>query len=134
MELKEIVKEKYGEAARRVADGDGLPADCCSEASCCAGSASASCDPITSNLYDEAQAEQIPETALKASLGCGNPTALAKLNPGETVLDLGSGGGIDVLLSARRVGPTGKAYGLDMTDEMLALARENQRKAGVENV
>ena len=92
------------------------------------------CDPITSNLYDEAQAGQIPEAALKASLGCGNPTALAELNPGETVLDLGSGGGIDVLLSARRVGPTGKAYGLDMTDDMLALARENQRKAGVENV
>ena len=92
------------------------------------------CDPITTNLYDAAQASQIPEDALKASLGCGNPTALAQLNPGETVLDLGSGGGIDVLLSARRVGPTGKAYGLDMTDEMLALARENQRKAGVENV
>ncbi len=92
------------------------------------------CDPITSNLYNEAQAEQIPEAALKASLGCGNPTAPAKLEPGETVLDLGSGGGIDVLLSARRVGPTGKAYGLDMTDEMLALGRENQRKVGVENV
>ena len=134
MELKEIVKEKYGEAARRVASGEGLPADCCSEISCCSGSAAASCDPITSNLYDKAQAEQIPETALKASLGCGNPTALAKLNPGETVLDLGSGGGIDVLLSARRVGPTGKAYGLDMTDEMLALARENQRKTGIDNV
>src|SRR4051812_32539443 len=134
MELKEIVKEKYGEAARRVITGNGLPADCCSQTSCCDGSAAASCDPITSNLYDEAQAGQIPEAAFKASLGCGNPTALAKLNPGETVLDLGSGGGIDVLLSARRVGPTGKAYGLDMTDDMLALARENQRKAGVENV
>jgi arsenite methyltransferase len=134
MELKEIVKEKYGEAARRVITGEGLPADCCSIASCCTGSAAASCDPITSNLYDEAQAGQIPEEALKASLGCGNPTALAHLNPGETVLDLGSGGGIDVLLSARRVGPTGKAYGLDMTDDMLALARENQRRAGVENV
>jgi arsenite methyltransferase len=134
MELKEIVKEKYGEAARRVARGEGFPADCCSETSCCEGSATADCDPITSNLYDEAQTEQIPETALRASLGCGNPTALAKLNPGETVLDLGSGGGIDVLLSARRVGPTGKAYGLDMTDEMLALARENQRKAGIDNV
>lgn len=134
MELKEIVKEKYGEAARRVAGAEGLPADCYAETSCCAGSAAPSCDPITSNLYDKAQAEQIPETALKASLGCGNPTALAKLNPGETVLDLGSGGGIDVLLSARRVGPTGKAYGLDMTDEMLALARENQRKAGIDNV
>ena len=93
-----------------------------------------SCDPITSNLYGDGEAGQIPEAALKASLGCGNPTALAQLNPGETVLDLGSGGGIDVLLSARRVGPTGKAYGLDMTDDMLALARENQRKAGVENV
>jgi 2-polyprenyl-3-methyl-5-hydroxy-6-metoxy-1,4-benzoquinol methylase len=92
------------------------------------------CDPITSNLYDGSQTSQVPEEALLASLGCGNPTALAELKPGETVLDLGSGGGIDVLLSARRVGPTGKAYGLDMTDEMLALARENQRKAGVENV
>jgi arsenite methyltransferase len=134
MELKEIVKEKYGEAARRVITGEGLPSDCCSTTSCCTGSAAASCDPITSNLYDEAQAGQIPEEALKASLGCGNPTALVHLNPGETVLDLGSGGGIDVLLSARRVGSTGKAYGLDMTDDMLALARENQRKAGVENV
>jgi SAM-dependent methyltransferase len=128
MELKEVVKEKYGEAARRVATGGGN--GCCG-ASSALGS---SCDPITSNLYDSSQAGQIPEEALKASLGCGNPTALAQLNPGETVLDLGSGGGIDVLLSARRVGPTGKAYGLDMTDEMLALARENQRKAGVENV
>jgi arsenite methyltransferase len=134
MQLKEIVKEKYGEAARRVITGEGLPADCCSTSSCCTGSAAPSCDPITSDLYDQAQAGQIPEEALKASLGCGNPTALAQLNPGETVLDLGSGGGIDVLLSARRVGPTGKAYGLDMTDDMLALARENQRKAGVENV
>ena len=134
MELKEIVKEKYGEAARRVTGGEGFPADCCSKTSCCEGSATADCDPITSNLYDKAQVEQIPEAALKASLGCGNPTALAKLNAGETVLDLGSGGGIDVLLSARRVGPTGKAYGLDMTDEMLALARENQRKAGIDNV
>lgn len=134
MQLKEIVKEKYGEAARRVITGEGLPADCCSTTSCCTGSAATSCDPITSNLYNEAEAGQIPEEALKASLGCGNPTALAHLNPGETVLDLGSGGGIDVLLSARRVGPTGKAYGLDMTDDMLALARENQRKAGVENV
>jgi len=134
MQVKEIVREKYGEAARRVIEGKGLPSDCCSKTSCCDGSAAASCDPITSNLYDEAQAGQIPDTALKASLGCGNPTALARLNAGETVLDLGSGGGIDVLLSARRVGPTGKAYGLDMTDDMLALARENQRKAGVENV
>jgi len=134
MQVKEIVKAKYGEAARRVIEGKGLPSDCCSETSCCDGSAAASCDPITSNLYDQAQARQIPDTALKASLGCGNPTALARLNAGETVLDLGSGGGIDVLLSARRVGPTGKAYGLDMTDDMLALARENQRKAGVKNV
>jgi arsenite methyltransferase len=134
MDVKEIVKEKYGEAARRVTTGEGLPADCCSTTSCCSGSAAASCDPITSNLYDEAQAGEIPQQALRASLGCGNPTALANLNPGETVLDLGSGGGIDVLLSARRVGPTGKAYGLDMTDAMLVLAREIQRKAGVENV
>ncbi len=134
MDLKEIVKEKYGEAARRVVSGEGLPADCCSKTSCCSGLATSSCDPITSNLYDDAQAGEIPEQALNASLGCGNPTALAALNPGETVLDLGSGGGIDVLLSARRVGPTGKAYGLDMTDDMLALARENQRKAGLENV
>src|SRR5579872_681415 len=124
--IKEVVKEKYGNAALRIGSGG--------SSCCCQGSAAASCDPITSNLYDEAQAQQIPDTALKASLGCGNPTALAKLNAGETVLDLGSGGGIDVLLSARRVGPTGKVYGLDMTDEMLALARENQRKAGVENV
>lgn len=134
VEVKEAVKQKYGEAARRVIEGKGLPSDCCAETSCCEGSAAASCDPITSNLYEEAQAGQIPDTALKASLGCGNPTALAKLSPGEVVLDLGSGGGVDVLLSARRVGPAGKAYGLDMTDDMLALARENQRKAGIENV
>ena len=128
MELKEIVKEKYGEAARRVAHGGSN--------GCCGGSAllDNSCDPITANLYDAGEARQIPEEALRASLGCGNPTALAQLNAGETVLDLGSGGGIDVLLSARRVGPTGKAYGLDMTDDMLALARENQRRAGVGNV
>jgi arsenite methyltransferase len=127
MEIKEIVKEKYGRAALRVTNGG---------SSCCgAGAALDGCaDPITSNLYDVNQTGQIPGEAVKASLGCGNPTALAKLKAGETVLDLGSGGGIDVLLSARRVGPTGKAYGLDMTDEMLALARENQRKAGVENV
>src|SRR5579859_4241111 len=126
--IKEIVREKYGEAARRVTAGG-------SNGCCGASSALDSCcDPITSNLYDEAQAGQIPEVALKASLGCGNPTALAKLNPGETVLDLGSGGGIDVFLSARRVGPTGKAYGLDMTDEMLALANENKRKSGLANV
>jgi len=128
MEIKDVVKEKYGEAARRVAAGGGN--------ACCGGAATleGSCDPITANLYDESQAGVIPDMALKASLGCGNPTALANLKPGETVLDLGSGGGIDVLLSARRVGPTGKAYGLDMTDDMLALARENQRKSGVENV
>ncbi len=124
--IKEIVKEKYGQAALRVTSGG---------SSCCGASASElSCDPITSNLYDAAQATQIPEEAMLASLGCGNPTALAQLNAGEVVLDLGSGGGIDVLLSARRVGPTGKAYGLDMTDEMLALANENKRKAGAENV
>ena len=134
MDVKEVVKERYGEAARRVIAEEGLPADCCSKTSCCEGSATASCDPITSNLYDESQAGQIPEQAMRASLGCGNPTALAQLSSGETVLDLGSGGGIDVLLSARRVGPTGKAYGLDMTEAMLALARENQRKSGVENV
>ncbi|MGE5326729.1 MAG: arsenite methyltransferase, partial [Deltaproteobacteria bacterium] len=127
--IKEMVKEKYGQAALRVIDG--------SKSSCCGTKASdglAQCDPITSDLYDAAQTSGLPQEAVLASLGCGNPTALAQLKPGETVLDLGSGGGIDVLLSARRVGPTGKAYGLDMTDEMLALARENQRKAGVENV
>src|SRR5947209_3591236 len=124
--IKETVKEKYTEAALRVLDGGN---SCCGASSSC-GTA----DPITSALYDEKQAAQIPEEALKASLGCGNPTALAELSPGEVVLDLGSGGGIDVLLSARRVGPQGKAYGLDMTDEMLALARENQEKAGIENV
>jgi len=127
MEIKEVVKEKYGQAALRVNAGG---------SSCCGAGAALDgcCDPITSNLYDAAQTGILPEEAVLASLGCGNPTALAQLNPGETVLDLGSGGGIDVLLSARRVGATGKAYGLDMTDEMLALARENQRKAGVENV
>jgi arsenite methyltransferase len=127
MELKEVVKEKYGQAALRVNAGG---------SSCCGASAALDgcCDPITSNLYDAAQTGELPQEAVLASLGCGNPTALARLNPGETVLDLGSGGGIDVLLSARRVGPSGKAYGLDMTDEMLALARENQRKAGIENV
>ena len=125
--IKEVVKEKYGEAALRVMTGG---SSCCGAAGACGTDV----DPITSRLYDDNQATQIPEEALKASLGCGNPTALASLNPGETVLDLGSGGDIDVLLSARRVGPTGKAYGLDMTDEMLALARENQKKAGMENV
>jgi len=133
-DLKEVVQDKYGEAARRVRTGEGLPADCCSKTSCCEGAASSSCDPITSDLYDEAQKSGVPEKAVLASLGCGNPTALAELKPGETVLDLGSGGGIDVLLSARRVGPTGKAYGLDMTDEMLALAEENKRKSGLTNV
>lgn len=126
--IKEVVKEKYGQAARRVTSGG---------SACCGASpadGSGCCDPITSNLYDATQAGQIPEEAMLASLGCGNPTALAQLNPGEIVLDLGSGGGIDVLLSAKRVGATGKAYGLDMTDEMLALANENKRKAGVENV
>jgi SAM-dependent methyltransferase len=124
-DLKGIVREKYGQAALRVTTGG---------SSCC-GSASSrgACDPITSNLYAPDETAGLPAEALAASLGCGNPTALAELRPGETVLDLGSGGGIDVLLSARRVGPTGKAYGLDMTDEMLALARENRRKAGVEN-
>lgn len=125
--IKQVVKEKYGQAALHVKEGGG---------SCCgAGTALAGCaDPITSNLYDANQIGQLPQEALLASLGCGNPTALATLNPGETVLDLGSGGGIDVLLSARLVGPAGKVYGLDMTDEMLALARENQRKAGIDNV
>src|SRR6201988_659126 len=124
--IKDVVKQKYGQVALRVVSGTG--------ASCCSTSAAGSCDPITSNLYAEGQTGELPAEALAASLGCGNPTALAELKPGETVLDLGSGGGIDVLLSARRVGTTGKAYGLDMTDEMLALARENQRKAGVANV
>src|SRR5450432_1154376 len=126
MEIKEAVKEKYGQAALRVHSGG---------SSCCGASAAIEgCDPITSNLYDFSQTGTLPEEAVLASLGCGNPTALAQLNAGETVLDLGSDGGIDVLLSARRVGPTGKAYGLDMTDEMLALANANRRKAGVENV
>jgi arsenite methyltransferase len=132
--IKDIVQEKYAETARRVLEGKGLPADCFTTTSCCSGAAAASCDPITSDLYDQAQTSGLPEKAVLASLGCGNPTALAELKPGETVLDLGSGGGIDVLLSAKRVGPAGKAYGLDMTDDMLALARENQRKAGIENV
>jgi ubiquinone/menaquinone biosynthesis C-methylase UbiE len=125
--IQEIVREKYGQAALRVGAGG---------SSCCgaAPGKESSCDPITSNLYDPRQMDEVPELALQASMGCGNPTALAKLNAGDVVLDLGSGGGIDVLLSARRVGPTGKAYGLDMTDEMLALANENKRKAGAENV
>src|SRR6059058_4835713 len=123
-DIKEAVKEKYGQTALRVKSG---------RASCC-DTDELGCNPITSDLYNASQVQQIPEEALLASLGCGNPTALAKLNPGEVVLDLGSGGGIDVLLSARRVGPTGKTYGLDMTDEMLALANENKRKAGADNV
>ena len=126
VDIKEVVKQKYGEAALRVHSGG---------SSCCGASPRSGCaDPITTNLYDATQIGQIPQEAVLASLGCGNPTALAQLKPGETVLDLGSGGGIDVLLSARRVGPTGKAYGLDMTDEMLALANENKRKSGIENV
>ena len=123
-DIKEVVREKYAEAALRVS----------APGSCCCGKSDKRHDPVTANLYDAAQIGALPEKAVLASLGCGNPTALAQLKSGETVLDLGSGGGIDVLLSARRVGPTGKAYGLDMTDEMLALARENQRKAGVNNV
>ncbi len=120
MEIKQAVKEKYGEAALRARSGGSSGCGCC--------------DPITANLYDISQTGALPEGAVLASLGCGNPTALAMLQAGETVLDLGSGGGIDVLLSARRVGPAGKVYGLDMTDEMLALARENRRQAGIENV
>lgn len=126
IDVKDAVREKYGQAALRVRTA---------ESSCCGASAARDpSNPITSKLYNAAETDSVPEQAMLASLGCGNPTALAQLTPGETVLDLGSGGGIDVLLSARRVAPTGKAYGLDMTDEMLALARENQRKAGIENV
>ncbi|HXQ97871.1 MAG TPA: arsenite methyltransferase [Candidatus Limnocylindrales bacterium] len=125
--IREIVKQKYGEAARRVKAGDSAACGCESSPTPC-------CDPISTNLYDANQTEGLPKETLSASLGCGNPTLLAQLNPGEHVLDLGSGGGIDVLLSAKRVGPTGKAYGLDMTDEMLSLARENQTKSGIENV
>src|ERR1700731_1140775 len=124
--IQDAVKEKYGAAAKQVAEG---------KTACCGGGASLSgCDPITRNLYGEAEKGSLPADAVAASLGCGNPTALAKLQAGEVVLDLGSGGGMDVLLSAKRVGPTGKAYGLDMTDEMLALARENKRKSGLTNV
>ena len=123
-DIRQVVKESYGEAARKVATAG---------SSCCGAKASCG-DPITSNLYDDAETRGLPEAAVLASLGCGNPTALAELNPGEVVLDLGSGGGIDVLLSARRVGPTGRAYGLDMTDEMLALANENKRRAAAANV
>jgi arsenite methyltransferase len=128
--VKELVQDRYGKAALRVLEGS-KSASCCGSGS--AGSVSC-CDPITGNLYDIGQLSQIPEEAVLASLGCGNPTALAELKPGEVVLDLGSGGGIDVLLSATRVGPTGKAYGLDMTNEMLALAEENMRKSGLTNV
>jgi len=126
--IRHIVKDKYGQAALRVQAGAGN--------ACCGGAAllDGCCDPITSNLYDPAQAGEVPALAMQASLGCGNPTALAELKAGETVLDLGSGGGIDVLLSARRVGPTGRAFGLDMTDEMLALANENKAKSGLTNV
>jgi len=127
-DIKDVVKEKYGQAALRVASGEGSA--CCGASACCGTDV----DPITTNLYDEQQKLGLPPEAILASLGCGNPTALAELKAGETVLDLGSGGGIDVLLSAKRVGPIGKAYGLDMTDEMLALARGNKAKSGIENV
>jgi SAM-dependent methyltransferase len=134
--LKDIVREKYGEAAKRAVSGE--KSSCCgssASSSGCCGTGDSSCgDPITSNLYDASEKGSLPENAVRASLGCGNPTALAELQAGEVVLDLGSGGGIDVLLSARRVGPAGMAYGLDMTDEMLALARKNQAEAGVSNV
>ena len=125
--IKDVVQTKYGEAARRVAAGQSN--SCCGAAAC-----GTDIDPITRDLYEKSQTSILPENAVRASLGCGNPTALAQLKPGEIVLDLGSGGGIDVLLSARRVGPDGKAYGLDMTDDMLALARANQKKSGIENV
>jgi arsenite methyltransferase len=124
-DIKELVKAKYSEAASRVATTAG---------DLCCGASAAEIDPITKDLYTALEQSELPQEAVKASLGCGNPTTLARLNPGEVVLDLGSGGGIDVLLSAKRVGPSGKAYGLDMTDEMLALARDNQNKAGIENV
>jgi SAM-dependent methyltransferase len=124
--IEEAVKEKYGRAAKAATDGEA--AACCSTSCCASG------DPITSHLYSDAETESLPKGAVSASLGCGNPTALIDLHAGDVVLDLGSGGGIDVLLSAKRVGPTGRAYGLDMTDEMLALAHENQRKAGATNV
>lgn len=127
-DIRDAVKERYGAVARQVTQGD--TGGCCGGSAPCGGGS----DPITRDLYDESQRCSLPDAAVQASLGCGNPTALAELKPGEIVLDLGSGGGIDVLLSARRVGPTGKAYGLDMTEDMLALARENQSKAGVENV
>src|ERR1044072_4786446 len=131
-ELKQTIREKYGEAATRVKTGT-TAESCCGTSACC-GSTTATWDQITANLYDEREKSGLPAEAVLASLGCGNPTALAQLQPGQVVLDLGSGGGIDVLLSAKRVGPTGKVYGLDMTDEMLALANENKRRAAVENV
>jgi arsenite methyltransferase len=134
MNIADVVRDRYAEAARRVLGGEGEPASCCSPLGCCTGAAASSCDPISSNLYVSGETDVLPEGAVLASLGCGNPTALAELRPGEIVLDLGSGGGIDVLLSARRVGPTGKAYGLDMTDDMLELARRNAVEAGVTNV
>jgi arsenite methyltransferase len=127
-DITSVVKEKYGQAATRAASGAAASCGTSASSSCCGG------DPITANLYDSAQTADVPEAAMLASLGCGNPTALAQLQAGEVVLDLGSGGGIDVLLSAKRVSPGGKAYGLDMTDEMLALARENQKKSGIQNV
>ena len=127
MDIKNLVQEKYGIAALRVVD-QGAKVSCCDGLSCCSPN-----DPITGDLYDVLEKESLPDAAVLASLGCGNPAALAELKPGETVLDLGSGGGIDVFLSAKRVGPTGKAYGLDMTDEMLALADENRKKAGIAN-
>ncbi|MDT3679702.1 MAG: arsenite methyltransferase [Burkholderiaceae bacterium] len=141
-DIRQVVQQKYGEAARRVSE-TAAPASCCGSSapaskarnsSCCSSETLPGTSPITRDLYDSVQTDSLPEAAVLASLGCGNPTALAELKPGEVVLDLGSGGGIDVLLSARRVGPTGKAYGLDMTDEMLALANENKRKAGATNV
>src|SRR5438309_9161829 len=124
--IKDLVKQKYGQAALRVT--------AIGSTSCCGASSTSSCDPVTSNLYAQDQTAELPETAVAASLGCGNPTALAELTAGETVLDLGCGGGIDVLLSAKRVGPSGAAYGLDMTDEMLALAQQNARDAATTNV
>lgn len=130
--LKQNIRAKYGEAASRVETGD-ASTSCCGSSACC-GSTTAAWDPITANLYDEQEKAGLPVKAVLASLGCGNPTALAELEAGQVVLDLGSGGGIDVLLSAKRVGPTGKVYGLDMTDEMLALANENKQRAGIENV
>src|SRR5712691_9007398 len=125
-DIKEAVRARYGSAALRVLQAG--------ERATCGGGSTGCCDPVTTNLYQAAETEWLPERAVLASLGCGNPTALAQLVAGEAVLDLGSGGGIDVLLSARRVAPGGKAYGLDMTDAMLELARENQRKAGAANV